>query len=325
MLYEKDMINNTYEIQRKIFCNNTGSMYLAYSVKLNKMFVVKEIYKSTESDSFSVKQELIADDHILRKLDHPNLPHIIDIIEYTDSVVLIMEYLQGKSLDIVLEESGPLPQETAIQWAKQICDTLRYLQEKTKRDYFGSIKLSNVFVKPDGNIAITEFFIVLNLCENSNLSDTTCLGMQGYSAPEQCASTGSLDTRTDIYCLGAILHHLVTGKSPFIPPFEMKPIRQINAALCPGLEQIIDKCTKRSPEDRYQSPSELLYALENKSCLGSPKSNIFTNLLHRVKALSPKKTQSANSIKSIRFSAIAPKTFLKGEYTIIEIIMYEDE
>lgn len=74
---------------------------------------------------------------------------------------------------------------------------------------------------------------------------------------------GQTDARTDIYCLGATLYHLVTGMNPCEPPYEIKPIRQINPALSNGLEKIIMKCTQRDPDARYQSCAELMYDLEH--------------------------------------------------------------
>ena len=95
------------------------------------------------------------------------------------------------------------------------------------------------------------------------MEDTTCLGTIGYAAPEQFGGKGQTDARTDIYCLGATLYHLVTGKLPTEPPYHFEPIRQINPSLKEGLEEIIEKCTQDDPNLRYQSAEELMYALEN--------------------------------------------------------------
>ena len=99
--------------------------------------------------------------------------------------------------------------------------------------------------------------------KSKNIADTTCLGTIGYAAPEQFGGMGQTDARTDIYCLGATLYHLVTGMNPCEPPYEIKPIRQINPALSNGLEKIIMKCTQRDPDARYQSCAELMYDLEH--------------------------------------------------------------
>ena len=89
------------------------------------------------------------------------------------------------------------------------------------------------------------------------------MGTQGYAAPEQYGGQGQTDARTDIYCLGATMYHLVTGHNPCTPPYEMYPIRQWNPMLSSGLEEIILKCIQKNPNDRYQSCAELLYALDH--------------------------------------------------------------
>lgn len=111
-------------------------------------------------------------------------------------------------------------------------------------------------LKPDGNVMLIDFGTAREF-KYSSVADTTCLGTQGYAAPEQFGGHGQTDARTDIYCLGATMYHLVTGHNPATPPYEMYPIRQWNPMLSSGLEEIILKCTQRNPEDRYQSCAEL--------------------------------------------------------------------
>ena len=124
------------------------------------------------------------------------------------------------------------------------------------------MKPSNIMLKPDGNLTLIDFGTAREFKEK-NLADTVCLGTIGCAAPEQFGRMGQTDARTDIYCLGATLYHLVTGQDPSAPPYEIGPIRQINPALSDGLERIIRKCTRRNPEDRYQSCAELMYALKH--------------------------------------------------------------
>lgn len=108
------------------------------------------------------------------------------------------------------------------------------------------MKPANIMLKPDGNVTLIDFGTAREFKEK-NLADTTCLGTVGYAAPEQFGGMGQTDARTDIYCLGATLYHLVTGCNPSEPPYEMKPIREINPSLSSGLERIILKCTQRQP------------------------------------------------------------------------------
>ena len=81
-------------------------------------------------------------------------------------------------------------------------------------------------------------------------------GTRGYAAPEQYTAGGQSDERTDIYCLGTTLYHLLTGKNPEQLPYEIYPVRRWNPALSPGLEEFIMTCTRRNPEERYQSSEE---------------------------------------------------------------------
>lgn len=230
--------------------------------KANKQWAVKEVRKDGVKDFEVVKQGLVAETDILKKLSHPNLPSIIDVIDTDESFIIIMDYIQGNSLNKALEEYGAQPQENVIAWAKQLCDVLGYLHSRTPAIIYRDMKPANIMLKPDGNVTLIDFGTAREYKEK-NLADTTCLGTVGYAAPEQFGGMGQTDARTDIYCLGATLYHLVTGKNPCEPPYEIRPIREINPSLSSGLERIILKCTQRDPNDRYQSAAELMYALEH--------------------------------------------------------------
>ncbi|MBQ2943197.1 MAG: serine/threonine protein kinase [Ruminococcus sp.] len=262
MLEIGSLVDGKYKILNKVGQGGMSVVYLAMNEKANKQWAVKEVRKDGVLDFESVKQGLVAETDILKKLSHPNLPSIIDVIDTEDSFIIIMDYIQGNSLNRALEEFGAQPQEMVIAWAKQLCDVLGYLHSRTPAIIYRDMKPSNVMLKPDGNITLIDFGTAREYKEK-NLADTTCLGTVGYAAPEQFGGMGQTDARTDIYCLGATLYHLVTGMNPCEPPYEIKPIREINPTLSSGLERIILKCTQRNPEDRYQSCAELMYALEH--------------------------------------------------------------
>ncbi len=237
-------------------------VYLAMNERANKQWAVKEVRKDGVLDFESVKQGLVAETDILKKLSHPHLPSIIDVIDTSDSFIIIMDYVQGNSLDKALKEFGAQPQEDVIEWAKQLCDVLDYLHTREPAIIYRDMKPANVMLKPDGNISLIDFGTAREH-KAAKVEDTTCLGTRGYAAPEQYGGMGQTDARTDIYCLGATLYHLVTGLNPSEPPYEIRPIRQIDPALSSGLEKIILKCTQNDPNDRYQSCAELMYALEH--------------------------------------------------------------
>ena len=262
MLEIGSLVDGKYKILNKVGQGGMSVVYLAMNEKANKQWAVKEVRKDGIKDFEVVKQGLVAETDILKKLNHPNLPSIIDVIDTDDSFIIIMDYIQGNSLNKALDEYGAQPQENVIEWAKQLCDVLGYLHTRNPAIIYRNMKPANIMLKPDGNITLIDFGTAREFKEK-NLADTTCLGTVGYAAPEQFGGMGQTDARTDIYCLGATLYHLVTGMNPCEPPYDMYPIRQINPTLSSGLERIIAKCTQRNPADRYQSAAELMYALEH--------------------------------------------------------------
>ena len=262
MLQIGSLIDGKYKILNKVGQGGMSVVYLAMNEKANKQWAVKEVRKDGIKDFEVVKQGLVAETDILKKLNHPNLPSIIDVIDTDDSFIIIMDYIQGNSLNKALDEYGAQPQEYVIEWAKQLCDVLGYLHSRNPAIIYRDMKPANIMLKPDGNVTLIDFGTAREFKEK-NLADTVCLGTIGYAAPEQFIGMGQTDARTDIYCLGATLYHLVTGMNPCEPPYEIRPIRQINPSLSAGLERIIQKCTQRDPNDRYQSAAELMYALEH--------------------------------------------------------------
>lgn len=256
------VIDGKYKILNKVGQGGMSIVYLAMNERANKQWAVKEIRKDGVSNYEVVKQNLIAETDILKRLDHPNLPSIIDVIDCEDTFLIVMDYIEGRPLSDALARDGAQPQEKVIEWAKQICDVLGYLHSRKPPIIYRDMKPSNVMLKPDGNIMIIDFGTAREY-KSASLADTTCLGTQGYAAPEQFGGQGQTDARTDIYCLGATLYHLITGHNPCLPPYEMYPIRQWNPNLSSGLEEIVWKCTQKNPNDRYQSCAELMYALEH--------------------------------------------------------------
>ena len=101
-----------------------------------------------------VKQNLIVETDILKNLNHPNLPSIIDVIDREDSFLIVMDYIEGKALSDVLKEYGAQPQEYVIEWAKQLCDVLGYLHSRVPPIIYRDMKPSNVMLKPDGNLTL---------------------------------------------------------------------------------------------------------------------------------------------------------------------------
>lgn len=259
-----DIIDNKYKILEQIGKGGMSRVYLARDSRLNKQWAIKEIQRSGRDEAMNevVINSAIGEAEMVKALDHYNIPHINDIIEHEDSLFIVMDYVEGESLEKILRVEGPQPQSQVIKWGKQLCDALHYLHSQPKPIIYRDMKPANVMVKPDGDVKLIDFGIARTYKER-NLSDTVSLGTQGYAPPEQFGG-GQTDPRSDIYALGATLYHAVTGHGPTKgEAFYVAPIRDWNPDLSGGLEKIILKCTRQNPAERYQNCSELMYDLEH--------------------------------------------------------------
>lgn len=254
------VIDGKYEVLREIGRGGMSVVYLAMDTHLNKQWAVKEIRKkgSGKNDEVVVNS-LLAEANMMKRLDHPSLPRIVDIIDNGVTIYVVMDYIEGESLDKILNEYGAQSEERVIGWAKQLCDALGYLHSQKPPIIYRDMKPANVMLKPEGNIKIIDFGIAREYKEQ-NLADTTVLGTKGYAPPEQYS--GQTDARSDIFALGMTMHHLLTGIDPRNgEPYA--PVRQWNPELSEGIEIIIDRCVEPAAENRYQSCSDLLYDLEH--------------------------------------------------------------
>ena len=254
------VIAGKYEILKEIGRGGMSIVYLAMDKNLNKQWAVKEIRKrgNGKNDEIVVNS-LLAEANMMKKLDHPSLPRIVDIIDNGVTIYVVMDYIEGESLDKILKEYGPQSEEMVVNWGKQLCDALSYLHGQKPPIIYRDMKPANVMLKPEGNIKIIDFGIAREYKEQ-NLTDTTVLGTKGYAPPEQYS--GQTDPRSDIFALGMTMHHLLTGVDPRSGE-AYAPVRQWNPEISEGVELIIDRCVEPAAENRYQSCADLLYDLEH--------------------------------------------------------------
>lgn len=257
-----ELIDGRYKILRKLGEGGMSVVYLAVNEKVNKHWAIKEVKKEGVENFETVHQRLLTEADILKRLHHPNLPDIVDIIENEETFLLVMDYIEGRQLESIVQEYGPQNEETVVNWGKQLCDVLSYLHSQNPPIIYRDMKPANVMVQKDGKVVLIDFGTAREFKE-SQAEDTLCLGTCGYAAPEQYEGQGQSDIRTDIYCLGVTLYYLLTGHNPICKPYEIYPIRYWNTNLSFGLEMIILKCTRKNPSKRYQSCEELQQELSH--------------------------------------------------------------
>ncbi len=264
MLGVGSVVDGKYKILSEVGHGGMSVVYLAINERANKTWAIKEVRKDGSNGSEVVQQGLVAETEMLKKLDHPNLPSIIDVIDKDDSFLIVMDFIEGRSLQDLLKHGGPQEPDKVVEWAKQLCDVLGYLHSRTPPIIYRDMKPANVMLEPSGRVKLIDFGTAREY-KVGHAGDTTWLGTRGYAAPEQFGDRGQqTDARTDIYCLGATMYHLLTGYSPADTNLAILPLRQLNPAFAgTGLEKIVAKCCEPDPRDRYQSCAELMYALEH--------------------------------------------------------------
>lgn len=248
---------DTYEIKGLIGKGGMSTVYLAEHRRLHTRWAVKEVHKQQKA-----RFDFLAESNILKRLQHPMLPRIVDIFEDSDRVLIVEDFVEGITLEALLKQQKKVDEELGVQWFCALCDVLGYLHGQQPHPIiYRDLKPSNIMLQPNGSLKLIDFGIAREYKQDSD-ADTTYIGTKGYAAPEQFGKAQT-DARTDIYALGVTMYHLLTGKSPYEPPYQFVLARQLDSSLSYGIEYILDKCVRPEPIDRYQNVGELLYDLEH--------------------------------------------------------------
>lgn len=255
------IVANKYQIIRQIGKGGMSRVFLAVDLHLNKQWAIKEIRKTANTKNNQIiENSLVAEANLMKDLDYPALPRIVDIIDDGKTLCVVMDYVEGESLDKILKQYGKQSEEDVINWAIQLCGTLDYLH--SHNIIYRDMKPANIMVNSEGNVKVIDFGIAREYKEGGS-SDTVIMGTPGYAPPEQYDRNQQTDARSDIYALGMTMHHLVTGIDPRSTDYHYQPVRKIDPTLSEGIEAIINKCVQSHPEDRYQSCVEMIYDLQH--------------------------------------------------------------
>lgn len=249
--------NDTYEIKSIIGKGGMSTVYLAEHKRLHTRWAVKEVRKQQ-----GTRFDFLAESNILKRLQHPMLPRIVDIFEDRDCIYIVEDFVEGITLDGLLKQQKKVDEPQGLQWLRDLCGVLTYLHgQRPHPIIYRDMKPSNIMLQPDGSLKLIDFGIAREYKQESN-ADTTYIGTKGYAAPEQFGKAQT-DARTDIYSLGVTMYHLLTGKSPYEPPYQFVPVRQLVPELSHGIEYILNKCVQSEPADRYQTVDELVDDLDH--------------------------------------------------------------
>ncbi len=260
------VLQNRYKIMGVLGGGGMGTVYQARDLNftdVRRLVAIKEMHTLATDGALraSMLKTFRREANILAALSHPAIVKIYDYFDLNDRAYLVMEYVNGSDLELLLGKTKELPPEKIIDWAIDLCDVLDYLHsQKPDPIVFRDMKPSNVMIDSLGKVRLIDFGIAKTFVSGVK---HTMIGTEGYSAPEQYK--GDVTPQSDIYSLGATLHHVLTRKDPRLEPpfsFNERPIQDFNPEVHPGLVQIIDKALSFKVEDRYPSCADMKAALE---------------------------------------------------------------
>src|SRR5215471_7043295 len=265
-----NLLSGRYRIIKLVGKGGFGAVYKARDERFQaqRMVAIKEMSDASLNPSERIQaiRDFRHEADLLVQLKHPNLPDVSDFFEEGGKAYLVMEYIEGKTLEKEQDDvGGPLGEALVMGWALQLCDVLNYLHSQPQPIIFRDMKPSNVMLTTSGQIKLIDFGIA-RIFKKVAAKDTTSMGSQGYAPLEQYGR-GQTDARSDIYALGATLYDLLTKEVPTdaptrrINPQVFEAPRQLNPGITPKVEAIVLKAMEQEPKDRFQSAAEMFQAI----------------------------------------------------------------
>ncbi|MFO0843477.1 MAG: protein kinase [Gemmataceae bacterium] len=258
-----------FEAIRKLGEGGMGAVFLARHTFLDRPVAIK-VMSGAAVGHAEARERFLAEMRAGGRLHHPNVAQTIDAAQAGDTLFLVMEFVEGASLDRVVARKGPLPRRLACRCVRQAALGLQHAHERgmAHRD----VKPANLMVARDGTVKVLDFGLARLPAAQGQSRKTefqTFMGTADYVAPEQAKDARTADTRSDIYSLGCTLYFLLAGRPPFEGATfievatkhvtdEPEPLLNLPAELW----AVIARMMAKKREDRYQTPAEVAEALQ---------------------------------------------------------------
>ncbi|MCC6997926.1 MAG: serine/threonine protein kinase [Deltaproteobacteria bacterium] len=259
-----------YRLSRRLGDGATGVVYQAEHPEMGRQVAIKLLHPHLCADQAAVGR-FLDEARAANLVRHPGLVDVLDLGRTEDGQAYsVMELLHGETLAERLTREGALPVADALELAGAMAAALVALHERgvVHRD----VKPANVFISRGGAVKLLDLGLAKLLGEASRSSTGALLGTPMYMSPEQCEGARDLDARADLYALGAVLYHLLTGRPPFVGDAAARLIMQHltvtpeapsrhQPGLAPGVDALVLRLLEKRPEDRPASAAEVVAAL----------------------------------------------------------------
>ncbi len=307
MLKPGYFLQNRYEIISCIGSGGMADVYKAKDHKLNRLVAIKMLKEEYRADGAFVSKFRV-EAQAAAGLTHANIVNVYDVGEENGVNFIVMELVEGITLKEYIAKKEKLPVREATSIALQVAAGLETAHANgiIHRD----VKPQNIIISVDGKAKIADFGIAR--AATSNTINSSVMGSVHYCAPEQTRG-GYSDAKSDIYSMGIVMYEMVTGRVPYDGSStvevalkhlqeEMIPPRRLNPEVPFSTEQIILKCTQKSPDRRYANMSELIRDL--KQSLVDPDGNFVT--IPTVSRDAQTKMLSKDEVSRIKQGAVMP-------------------
>ncbi len=276
MLVPGALLHGRYQIERHLEEGGMSVVYAAWDRSLSARVAVKEMKAvfQDEADKQRAVDQFRAEASILANLVHAGLPRVTNYFNEGDTSYLVMDYIQGDSLNRALNRYGRFPEpRLAAMWAYEICEVLDYLHNRTPSIIFRDLKPSNVMLTYEGHVKLIDFGISKIFDQSGEGATRTVIkgaGTPGYQPPEQYALQGGTrtDARSDIYALGATLYSILTFQIPIesidrlVSKVPLVPVRELNPEVDEALDALVAKLMQPDMDERPPSAAVVMEALE---------------------------------------------------------------
>lgn len=282
-----DLVLNKYRILKIISgdgSNKRGmsNLYKAQEKDLGSYWAIKEIIKNTDGTVSIQQSALIKEAQIMKKLSHPSIPRIVSLEQTKDKIIIVMDWVDGKSVDDWIRTSGAMPVQRGLSIIKSVCSVVSYLHNRTTPIFYRDMKPENIMYDPTSKrVMLLDFGISVEVDPSKPIPDLDRMGTRGYYDPLSLGRSKSqiaknapvryFDLRSDIYSLGWTMFSIFSGVHPAnyqeskkLKGLEItRDVREFSKNVPESLANVIIKATEPNPDDRYQSVEELQIALED--------------------------------------------------------------
>jgi WD40 repeat protein len=265
LLVQQHILKSRYRILAQIGKGGFGAVYKAADIHFgNRPLAIKEMSQSSLSlqELYETTAAFKREAQLLAGLTHPNLPRIYEQFSETGRWYLVMDYIEGETLESYLDKmGGRLPLDKVLDIGAQLASVLEYLHSHRPPIIFRDLKPANVMLTTGGHIFLIDFGIA-RLFKPGQAKDTTALGSSGYAAPEQYGKAQTTP-RTDIYSLGVTLHQMLSGNDPTDSPFQFAPLKMHGHPLLADLEKLIMQMVEVDSNKRPASVTAVKQKLQH--------------------------------------------------------------